>query len=244
MPGTVAAIILLFAMLAGIVPVRAETWTVASEDSFPPYSFTRAGRRAGIDVEIVDAALKAIGVTPDHQPLPWSRVIRAVDTDQIDLAFQFVGTSERFAQWLMVPINRLSRTVLVMPAGSSFTYTGLADLRGMTIGVVQGYRYDEAFDQASHFRRESAEDNLLNLKKLVAGRLDAIIGDQSTLHYLARENGLVGQIRYADQAVVEVPRYAAVPKSRPDRARRFAEGMALITGNGTLERILQVWRGN
>ncbi len=244
MPGTVAAIILLFAVLAGLAPARAETWVVASEDSFPPYSFTRDGRRAGIDVEIVDAALKAIGVTPDHQPLPWSRVIRAVDTDQVDLAFQFVGTSTRFAQWLMVPINRVSRTVLVLPAGSSFTYAGLADLRGMTIGVVQGYRYDEAFDQASHFRRESADDNLLNLKKLVAGRLDAIIGDQSTLHYLARENGLVGQIRYADQAVVEVPRYAAVPKSRPDRARRFAQGMTLITENGTLDAILQVWRGN
>ncbi len=243
MPGAVIAIILLCAALAGLTPARAETWIVASEDSFPPYSFTRDGRRAGIDVEIVEAALKAIDITPQHVALPWSRVIYSVDHDLVDFAFQFVGTPERFARWTMVPLNRVSQTVLVLPRASSFDYTGLADLRGMTIGVVQGYRYAPAFDEATYFRRESAEDNLLNLKKLAAGRLDAIVGDMLTLHYLARENGLVDQIRYAEKPLVEVPRYAAFPQARAVRAQRFADGMKRITDDGTLARILQVWRG-
>jgi polar amino acid transport system substrate-binding protein len=244
MPGAVIAIILLLAALAGFTPARAETWIVASEEAFPPYSFTRNGRRVGIDVEIVEAALKAIGVSAQHQPLPWSRVIYSIDHDLVDLAFQFVGTPERFSRWTMVPLNRMSQTVLALPKASSFDYTGIADLKGMTIGVVQGYRYDEAFDQATQFRRESAEDNLLNLKKLAAGRLDAVIGDLSTLHYLARENGLVDQIRYAGKPVVQVPRYVAFPQARAERARRFADGMKRITDDGTLAMILQVWRGN
>ncbi len=244
MPGAVIAMILLLAALAGLPPARAESWIVASEDAFPPYSFTRDGRRAGIDVEIVEAALKAIGVTAQHQALPWSRVIYSIDHDLVDLGFQFVGTAERFSRWNMVPLNRISQTVLALPRSSSFDYTDLADLRGMTIGVVQGYRYDPAFDQAAHFRRESAEDNLLNLKKLAAGRLDAVIGDLLTLHYLARENGLVDQVRYADKPVVAVPRYVAFPQARVERAARFAEGMKRITDDGTLAMILQVWRGN
>lgn len=244
MPGAVIAIILLVAALVGFTPVRAETWIVASEDSFPPYSFTRGDRRVGIDVDIVEAALKAAGVTPQHQALPWSRVIYSIDHDLVDLAFQFVGTPERFARWTMVPLNRMSQTVLALPQASSFDYAELADLRGMTVGVVQGYRYDAAFDHASHFRRESAEDNLLNLKKLAAGRLDAVIGDFSTLHHLARENGLDGQIRYAARPIVEVPRYVAFPQSRADRAQRFAAAMQRITDDGTLAAILQLWRGN
>lgn len=244
MPGSVIAIFLLLAGLAGIVPARAESWIVASEDAFPPYSFTRDGRRAGIDVEIVEAALKAIGVTAQHQALPWSRVIYSIDHDLVDFGFQFVGTAERFARWNMVPLNRMSQTVLALPYQSAFDYTDLADLRGMTIGVVQGYRYDPAFDQASHFRRESAEDNLLNLRKLVAGRLDAVVGDLLTLHYLARENGLAAQIRYAEKPIAAVPRYAAFPQARAERAQRFADGMKQITDDGTLAAILQVWRGN
>lgn len=243
MPGAVIAIILLVAALAGFTPVRAEDWAVASEDSFPPYSFTRDGRRVGIDVDIVEAALKAIGVTAQHQALPWSRVIYSVDHDLVDLAFQFVGTPERFSRWTMVPLNRISQTVVALPKAASFDYTGVADLRGMTVGVVQGYRYAPAFDEATYFRRESAEDNLLNLKKLAAGRLDAIVGDLMTLHYLARENGLVDQIRYAEKPLVEVPRYAAFPQARVERAQRFAEGMKRITEDGALARILQVWRG-
>lgn len=243
MPGAVIAIMLLFTALAGVTPARAESWIVASEDSFPPYAFTRDGRRVGIDVEIVEAALKTLGVTAEHQALPWSRVIYSIDHDLVDFAFQFVGTAERFARWTMVPLNRISQTVVVLPRSSSFDYTGVADLRGMTVGVVQGYRYAPAFDEATYFRRESAEDNLLNLKKLAAGRLDAIVGDLLTLHYLARENGLVDQIRYAEKPLVEVPRYAAFPKARAERAQRFADGMKRITEDGTLARILQVWRG-
>lgn len=219
----------------------AETWTVASEENFPPYNFEQDGARAGMDTEIVDAVLKHIGVTPEHRGLPWSRVVNDLDQNQIDIAFQFVGRPDRFEHYNMVGPHRTGLTVLAVPAGSTLVFNGLDDLKGLTVGTVQGFSYTPEFDASGLFRKEAAVNNTLNVLKLAGGRLDAIIGDLHTLTHIARQERMVDRIRFLPKPLAEVPRYIAFPKPRADKAERFAKGLEELKENGAIGAIVRKW---
>jgi polar amino acid transport system substrate-binding protein len=110
------------ATMLSVSPAFGETWTVVSEESFPPYNFVEEGRKTGIDTEIVNAVLKEIGVTSAHQGVPWNRVIAMLDQNQTDLAFQFVGTPERFEHYTLIGPHRVGHTVFATPTGSTLDY--------------------------------------------------------------------------------------------------------------------------
>ncbi|MGQ9372102.1 substrate-binding periplasmic protein, partial [Azospirillum sp. A39] len=203
-----------------------ETWTVASEENFPPYNYTADGRRTGLDTEIVEAVLGRIGVTPDHRPAPWSRVVHDVDQNQTDLAFQFVGKPERFEAYNMVGPHRAGLTVFAVRADSGIAYDTLADLGGKRIGTVQGFAYTPEFDGADFLEKEPVANNTLNIRKLAAGRLDVVIGDLHTLASVAREEKVSAKIRFLPKPLSEVPRYIAFPKARKEKAERFAKALA------------------
>lgn len=235
---------LLLALAAAAPMAHAETWTVVSEEKFPPYNTTENGKRVGLDVDIVDAVLKRIGVEPEHRGVPWNRVVHELDQNQVDIGFQFIGRADRFEAYNLVGPHRSGLTVFAVPADSPLTFATLEDLRGKTVGVVQGFSYTAEFDAADYIRKDAAIDNTLNIRKLVNGRLDAVIGDLHTLSYLAKAEGAAGKIKFLPKALSEVPRYIAFPKARKDKADRFAKGLEELKADGTIDAILSRWQGS
>ncbi|WP_257792877.1 substrate-binding periplasmic protein [Azospirillum argentinense] len=142
----VAALVL--APLIAVAPARAENWTVASEDYFPPYNFTERGKRTGMDTEIVDAMLKDIGVYPVHRPMAWPEVVRAHDENEVDVAFQFFTSPRRLERGHLVGPYRVGATVLMVRSNSEITYARIDDLQGLRIGVVDGFEYTPEFDKS------------------------------------------------------------------------------------------------
>lgn len=241
MRSIILSVVVAISLIVTAATASAETWTVVSEENFPPYNFDQDGARAGMDIEIVDAVLKHIGVTPEHRGLPWSRVVNDLDQNQIDVAFQFVGRPDRFERYHMVGPHRAGFTVLAVPAGSTLAYNGLDDLKGLTVGTVQGFSYTPEFDASDLFRKEAAVNNTLNVLKLAGGRLDAIVGDLHTLTHIVKQEKMTGKIRFLAKPLAEVPRYIAFPRPRGDKAERFAKGLEELKANGTIAAIIQRW---
>lgn len=235
------AIIAAAGVALATVAASAETWAVVSEENFPPYNFEQGGVRAGMDTEIVDAVLRHIGVTPEHKGLPWSRVVNDLDQNQVDLAFQFVGRPDRFERYNLVGPHRAGLTVLAVPVASTLAVNGLDDLKGLTVGTVQGFTYTPEFDASDLFRKEAAVNNTLNVLKLASGRLDAIVGDLHTLTFIVKQEKMTGKIRFLAKPLAEVPRYIAFPRPRGDKAERFARGLEELKANGTIAAIVQRW---
>ena len=221
---------------------KAETWVVVSETHFPPYNFNEDGKRTGMDTEIVEAVLGHIGVTPKHDSFPWNRVVNSIDHNQCDLAFQFVGKPERFKKYHMVGPHRSGLTVFAVRADSTITYENLEDLTGKTVGIVGGYSYTPEFDQAGFLRKDPARDNLLNLRKLAAGRVDLAIGDLHTMAFFAKKAGIAKRIRFLPNPLKEVPRYIAFPKRRGENAARFGKALEELMADGTIKAIIDRWQ--
>ncbi|MDK2124182.1 substrate-binding periplasmic protein [Parachitinimonas caeni] len=218
-------------------------WTVAGDISYPPYSFIdELGNPAGMDTEIVAAALRAINQPFEIRLYPWERVKKMLDAKQIDLAYQFVGTPERQAQYRLIGPIRPGITVFASRADHPIEYRKLEDLTPHVIGTVFGYAYTDAFDRAPLKKDNGATNPEQLLAKLLAGRVDLIVGDKAQFLYLARKRGAEQDLRILSQPLAVVPRYVGFPKDAVGKAERFAVGLKRITEDGTLARILARWQ--
>jgi len=220
----------------------AEVWRIACDDNFPPYNFVDGDKVVGLDAEIVAALVKQAGAEVDFEPQPWSRVQDMLERGVVDAAFQFVGRPDRFEKYFMIGPHRMGQTVFAARSGRDIAVRGLDDLRGYRIGTVRGYTYGAAFDGATHLSKDmTAGDNLQLVRMLVAGRVDLIIGDREALMHFARNAGLHAQMQLLQPAFSEVPRYIAVPRSKPEIAARLDRALTELRRNGRLADILRRW---
>lgn len=219
----------------------AEVWHVLMDDRFPPYSWMEGGRPEGLDTEIVHAVLTRIGVTPDYEAMPWNRVLKRLDLEGYDLAFQFVDTPERRLKYLLVGPFRMGRTVVMVRRGNPVRFESVEDLTGLRVVTVQGFAYTAEFDAADGITRIPVNDVTLGVKMVVAGRADAMIGDIWSLSGAADSQGLAGQLVILPGSLSEVGRHVIIPKSKAENAARFAEGLRQIRADGTLQTIIDRW---
>ncbi|WP_246653551.1 substrate-binding periplasmic protein [Azospirillum formosense] len=232
---------LVVALVLASAPARAENWTVASEDYFPPYNFTERGKRTGMDTEIVDAMLKDIGVYPVHRPMAWPEVVRAHDENEVDVAFQFFTSPRRLERGHLIGPYRVGATVLMVRSNSEITYARIDDLQGLRIGVVDGFEYTPEFDKSPLFERVRSSSNVVSFRRLLLGRVDAIAGDLQVLRYLADSEGRTGSVKILPTPLAMVPRYISVPKMRADKAERLQAAYEKLKRDGTIDAIVRRW---
>ncbi|HYD31977.1 MAG TPA: transporter substrate-binding domain-containing protein [Azospirillaceae bacterium] len=237
-----AALALLLGTLVPVTGARAEVWLIASQDNFPPYNYTLKGKRTGLDAEIVDTVLKRIGALPVHQAVNWLEVVESLEKDKIDLAFQFVARPDRFEKFHMIGPVRTGETVLMARADSDITFDTLEDLKGVPIGYIQGFSYTPEFDAAEYLEKVPASGELSNIRRLVMGRVDLVIGDLHTLTYFADQEAKLAKVKILPKTLGLIPRYFAIPKSRAEKARRFQAAFEEIRSDGTLDEIITRWR--
>lgn len=229
------------ALFGATLPARAEYWTIASEDHFPPYNYSFNGNRTGIDTEIVNALLKELNVTPVHRPLSWSEVVQSMDENKADVGFQFIASPARFAQYNMIGPFRTGTTVFMVRKDSTITFDRLEDLTSHRIGVVDGFSYAPDFDAATYLEKVASSSNVVNFRRLILGRVDVIVGDLHVLNHMARQDGRLKDVRVLPKPVGLIPRYLALPKARKEKAERLQAAFVKLRDNGTITRILDGW---
>jgi len=242
-PFRIRGLMALLALLACLVsaPARAEIWTISSESYFPPYNFTLKGKRTGMDTEIVEAMLARLGKTPIHRTGAWSDVVRDLDTNQTDIAFQFLGSGKRAEIHSMIGPYRDSTTVIMTRKDSPLVFESIEDLRGLRIGVVSGFEYSPEFDKSDVFTRLVSSGNAINFRRLLIGRVDAIVGDREVLKFQAESDGHADKVRILPKPLNVTARYIAVPRQRRDKAEQLRAAFESIKADGTLARIIEAW---
>jgi polar amino acid transport system substrate-binding protein len=198
-----ALILLLFAAtLAGADEIRVGVFVHA------PNVFAHAdtGVPYGPTVDYIRAVIAEMGHQANITVMPLSRVIKGLETGEIDCALDLSRTPER-EKFLFFPdmpslVFKPSLTVL---AGSKLSRVVSAnDLEGLRIGYLAGASPGPFFENAKNIRYELISgDTWVRqiLGMLIAGRVDAAL-DQNAYSYLAeaKRQGLENRIR-----VIELP---------------------------------------
>lgn len=213
---------------------------------FPPYVIqSDSGSLSGIAVEIAREACRRMDVECVIDTYPWERVLRMLQTGEADGSLLLMKTSERERYLAYTDPVLVARELFYFDRSRTptFSWSTFADLRGYSIGLVDGYVYGEAFMAAIDefgLAVETVGTSELNLRKLIAGRVDLVLEDEMVAdHILAT---LAGGYRIASSGrpVSEYEFHLALSRAGHgiDTFGRLGAALASMRDDGTIEAIL------
>lgn len=221
--------------------VAGQTINLATTD-YPPY-FSPALPNDGVVAAITRAALAKRGYSLQLHYRPWARLMAEVHSGQFDgvMAVWYQPERADYLQYSAPLVN----TVIGFYArhDKPLEVAKLAALKPYVIGVVRGYKNPDAFD-AAKLQVDPANDDLTNLKKLAAGRLDLVLIDKVLANSLlpALSSAQVAKIHWQDPPVAVMPLYVGFTRGRPDSANLTAEfnrGLLALHKSGEFAKLLQ-----
>ncbi len=171
-------------LLCGLFPqsLLALELTVVHSGAWPPYADEGLPQQ-GLAVDLVTTALQRAG----HQV-----VVRVDSLDRI-LEGGKLGVYDVFATpWYSDERNRYlafsepyleSRIRFIKRKNKKLEFNNFGDLKGVMIGVVKDYAYDDTFNESRNLIKISERNLIQNLLKLTQNRLDLTLDDELVLQY-------------------------------------------------------------
>lgn len=214
---------------------------VATE--FPPYT-SASLPNGGTACAITRAALERAGLSMVLQFRPWARALAELQAGHWDGIIGAWHSVEREAFLSFPhPLGITNRIGFMARAGTAITVGDLNQLGGLKIGVVRDYANPPAFEQA-RLQRDEAVDDLTNLRKLLAGRIDLALIDKGVGFHLLQTlmPEALKAVAWLEPALSEVPLYTALSRRDPAvvaRLAAFNKGLTELQTTGELARLLK-----
>jgi polar amino acid transport system substrate-binding protein len=224
--------------------------SVGLNEPYPPYTFIESNRRPmGIFPEIIDAAAKILGIEVEYKQLIWVRMNQEAKKGNIDAVMGLFKTPDRTKDFDFSDAGLIYEEYSFFTLkGSRVKYSGkLSELKGITIGVVQDYKYGTDFDQASFLKREKCLTDQNVLEKLIKKRFTIAIGNKMVIEYYAKKLDVMDKIKWLKPPVsTEYSHVIAFSKAKgkqsEELARKFSDAIKQLIKNGTFKTILDKYK--
>jgi polar amino acid transport system substrate-binding protein len=198
---------------------------VRGQGDYSPFEMLNADNQlTGVHIDIVRAVAKLTDTRIKFKSLPWSRALHWLEVGKAD-AITYIGkTLEREEFAIFDNRNVLSTShnaffTLKTNLPECNTYTGdLKQFIGNKIGVLNGYSYGDAFDNADYLTKDdgaNTEDILF--QKLIKGRFLIGIANINTITYIAKKEDFTDKIVFLEPHMPGIKQYIAFSKT-PDNA--------------------------
>ncbi|MEJ2044863.1 MAG: transporter substrate-binding domain-containing protein [Reinekea sp.] len=215
---------------------------VAAADAWPPF-VDPAAPGNGLSLEIITAAFKTQGYEVQYKDIPWVRAVDGVKNGTYDILPDAWMAEARKADFLYSEPYATNEINFITRKDDPFEYTGLSSLKGKTVGVINGFAYDEEFMGSSEFERSGVPDFQKNIKKLLIKRIDITLEDRIVAkHILTQEDpAALSQIRFSEKSLSHEELYIAAGYKNPRHEEiisAFNKGLEIIKADGRLDKIL------
>jgi polar amino acid transport system substrate-binding protein len=222
---------------------RAERVVSLAVAEWPPY-VSHDLEAYGFTSEIVAEAFTRVGYTVKTSFMPWKRALHKVAEGAYDATYPAYYSEERTQLYAM------SKPFFTAPMGfykrkeSPIAYQTLQDLQPYTIGIVRAYVNTAEFDAAAYLKKDIADDDEQNLKKLLKGRVDLIIIDKFTAQHILNTRMPEGKalLEFLEPPLDMKSFHLLVSRNIKDSEQTlhdFHRGLQEIVADGTISRILK-----
>ena len=240
--------LLLPAMSASAGQPAATVLRVWGQESLPPKWILHDDHAEGVcpdilaAIESVEPRLRFSGMA-DLRSLP--AIEQGLAHGSIDCSCALLDTAYR-RKIAVVAGDALYqvRRRLAAAAGDTAVIDNLNDLVKMKplIATARGAGYSEELRALGLEVDDSTGDNLINLKKIIAGHGRFFYMNELSLNWIVRENGMADKVRILPAVLGEEPVYFWVSKkTAPSAARLVDRALLKLKANGELERIYERW---
>ena len=116
----------------------------------------------------------------------------------------------------------------------------IADLKGKTVGITNGYPYDKAVTGSTSFKLETAAEDVYKMKKLGAGRIDAFIVEEKTGLKAKEQSGEKDILYSSADPVSKQEVYYAFQNTDEGRqlAEKFSKAIKEMQQDGSFGKIM------
>ena len=220
---------------------------------WPPYTGLHLPGH-GCDSQVVTEAFGLENIRVEYEFLPWARGLMLSQNGAVDGAVEWAGTAEQ-RRTHFVSSEPLSNQqwVFFHRKDTEVSWHRLDDLVGRTIGLTIGYAYSDLFvslrQRHPEMFKEAASD-LLNFKKLLAGRIDLFPVERAVgLHVIGRDLHARDRevLVFSPQALAEFRPYLLLSRALPaneERMRLFDRGLRRLKDNGRYDAIMSPCRAD
>jgi polar amino acid transport system substrate-binding protein len=141
---------------------------------WPPYLSASAPDKGELS-HVVELAFEHAGVKVEYGFFPWPRALMLAKVGEWDGSVAWARSAERERDFFFSEPIAVSETVLYHLKAKRIDWSDVGDLAHYRIGISRGYFYGDAFAQAVERGQlvvESVAQDEINLRKLLAGRID------------------------------------------------------------------------
>jgi ABC-type amino acid transport substrate-binding protein len=216
-----------------------ETLTVGSDIPYPPFEQKASGGGyTGFDVELMEAIGEEIGREPEFIDSSFETIFRDVAQGKFEAVMSAATiTPEREKVVAFSKPYYLSEQAILVKEGSSIT--GLADLKGLTVGAQQGttgLELGKEKAEAGELRPYPEGPDAINALK--AGTVEAVIIDAPVAANAVEETG---GIEVAEKVPTEESYGIAVAKGNTELIEQINEGLAATVKSGKYTQVYEKW---
>jgi ABC-type amino acid transport substrate-binding protein len=216
-----------------------ETLTVGSDIPYPPFEQKASGGGyTGFDVELMEAIGKEIGREPEFIDSSFETIFRDVAQGKFEAVMSAATiTPDREKVVSFSNPYYLSEQAILVKEGSSIT--GLADLKGLTVGAQQGttgLELGKEKAEAGELRPYPEGPDAINALK--AGTVEAVIIDAPVAANAVEETG---GIEVAEKVPTEETYGIAVAPESTELLEQINEGLEKTLADGTYAKVYEKW---
>ena len=233
------AVVLSMMILLTSVSALADTLTMATNASFPPYEYWDGDQMVGIDVEIAEAVCAEMGYELDKLDMDFNAIINAVTSGKADFGMAGMTVTEERQQSVAFSISYATgvQSIIVKEGSPIASYDDLA-AEGATykVGVqmaTTGHIYaEDEFGVERVVLFDNGNDATMALKN---GKVDCVIIDNEPAKaYVAANEGLV----ILDSAYAVEDYAACFAKGNTELVEKFNAALQKLIDDGTVAEIV------
>ncbi len=229
---------------AKVIRVRADTWC--------PFNCDPGTDKEGIIIEIAKSALAKKGYTLDYQTINWARAIEETRNGNFEA---IAGASTGDAPDFIFPqeAQAVTNYEIYTLKDSKWTFKNEDSLKGIKLGVINGYTYDDKFMEIVNKKNPSivvvsGEIGLDQLIKMMdEKRIDALIESPGVFKNFLVSKGLnFSNYRSAGQADKKHQKlfiaFGPKQKDAKDLAKAVSDEVKSLRKSGKLKKLLDKYQ--
>lgn len=216
----------------------------ASDNNSPPlrYFDEETGQYKGIGIDYLRALSIELETEIQFKPMIWEEALEALKEGRADICDMYPSKARSEIYLFSDPIYYQRGVILVPKTDTSIQ--SAEDLEGKRVAVQKGdYVHEYLKNNVKNIRYFLGTDYETNLKPLLNGEVDALVGDEPVISYFMDLYDLSEHFRIVDEPLYELPMVLSMPLEDKRLQMIINKGIYALNQKKTINKIQQKWFG-
>jgi polar amino acid transport system substrate-binding protein len=183
-----------FLLVLCVLPVSASAYELVEEGKLTvaftgdmPGSSWNNGELVGYDGEIMSNIAEELGLEISPALMQWSSTIASVQSGRVDVMLGTMGWTEQRANMMSLtePIHYFRNGIM---QSTETNWDSLSDLENRSVGTISGFSFVPELRKIPGLDLNLYDTSDAAVRDLLAGRIDAVVGDPPVVSYAIKQN--------------------------------------------------------